>query len=201
MSGEILGISPIQLSGVPATSPDKLAATREAGRMLMDAVRANRRPSQIITRKSIENAIASVAASGGSTNAVLHLLAIAREMNIPLTIDDFDAISKRTPYICSLTPAGKFVASDYQAAGGSRLLAKRLIDAKHADGSALTISGKTLAEEAALAKETAGQQVIGTFEKPIKPNGGLVILKGNLAPEGCVMKIAAAHQDAGRRPV
>jgi dihydroxy-acid dehydratase len=200
MSAEIMGISPIKLSGVPATSADKHAATREAGRMLMDAVRANRRPSQIITRKSLENAIASVAASGGSTNAVLHLLAIAREMNIPLTIDDFDAISKRTPYICSLTPAGKFVASDYQAAGGSRLLAKRLIDAKHADGSALTISGKTLAEEAALAKETPGQQVIGTFEKPIKPNGGLVILKGNLAPEGCVMKIAAADRVEHRGP-
>jgi dihydroxy-acid dehydratase len=200
MSAEILGIAPIQLSGVPATSPDKLAATREAGRMLMDAVRANRRPSQIITRKSLENAIASVAASGGSTNAVLHLLAIAREMNIPLTIDDFDTISKRTPYICSLTPAGKFVASDYQAAGGSRLLAKRLIDAKYADGSALTISGKTLAEEAALAKETPGQQVIGTFDKPIKPNGGLVILKGNLAPEGCVMKVAAADRVEHRGP-
>ena len=200
MSAEILGISPIKLSGVPATAPDKLEATREAGRMLMDAVRANRRPSQIITRKSLENAIASVAASGGSTNAVLHLLAIAREMNIPLTIDDFDAISKRTPYICSLTPAGKFVASDYQAAGGSRLLAKRLIDAKHADGSALTISGKTLAEEAALAKETPGQQVIGTFEKPIKPNGGLVILKGNLAPEGCVMKVVAADRVEHRGP-
>jgi len=200
MSGEILGISPIQLSGVPATSPDKLEATREAGRMLMDAVRANRRPSQIITRKSLENAIASVAASGGSTNAVLHLLAIAREMNIPLTIDDFDEISKHTPYICSLTPAGKFVASDYQAAGGSRLLARRLIDAKYADGSALTISGKTLAEEAALAKETPGQQVIGSFEKPIKPNGGLVILKGNLAPEGCVMKIAAADRVEHRGP-
>jgi len=166
----------------------------------MDAVRANRRPSQIITRKSIENAIASVAASGGSTNAVLHLLAIAREMNIPLSIDDFDIISKRTPYICSLTPAGKYVASDYQAAGGSRLLAKRLIDAGHADGSTLTISGKTLAEEAALAEETPGQQVIGTFEKPIKPNGGLVILKGNLAPEGCVMKIAAANRIEHRGP-
>jgi dihydroxy-acid dehydratase len=200
MSAEILGIAPIKLSGVPATAPDKLAATREAGRMLMDAVRANRRPSQIITRKSLENAIASVAASGGSTNAVLHLIAIAREMNIPLTIDDFDVISKRTPYICSLTPAGKYVASDYQAAGGSRLLAKRLIDAKHADGSALTISGKTLAEEAALAKETPGQQVIGTFEKPIKPNGGLVILKGNLAPEGCVMKVAAADRVEHRGP-
>ena len=200
MSGEILGISPIKLSGVPATSPEKLAACREAGRMLMDAVRANRRPSQIITRKSIENTIASVAASGGSTNAVLHLLAIAREMNIPLTIDDFDIISKRTPYICSLTPAGKYVASDYQAAGGSRLLAKRLIAAGHADGSTLTISGKTLAEEAALAEETPGQQVIGTFEEPIKPNGGQVILKGNLAPEGCVMKIAAANRMDHRGP-
>jgi dihydroxy-acid dehydratase len=200
MSGEILGISPIQLSGVPATAENKYAATREAGRMLMDAVRANRRPSQIVTRTSIENAIASVAASGGSTNAVLHLLAIAREMNIPLTIDDFDLISKRTPYICSLTPAGKFVASDYQEAGGSRLLAQRLIAAGHADGSTLTISGKTLAEEAALAEETPGQQVIGTFEHPIKPNGGLVILKGNLAPEGCVMKIAASDRYEHRGP-
>jgi dihydroxy-acid dehydratase len=200
MSGEILGISPIELSGVPATAPGKLDATRAAGRMLMDAVRANRKPSQIITRKSIENTIASVAASGGSTNAVLHLLAIARELGIELSIDDFDAISKRTPYICSLTPAGKYLAWHYQAAGGSRLLAKRMIDAGHADGSALTISGKTLAEEAALAKETPGQDVIATFEKPIKPNGGLVILKGNLAPEGCVMKIAAAGKYDHRGP-
>ena len=200
MSGEILGISPIYLSGVPATSPEKRAATIEAGRILMDAVRANRRPSQIITRKSIENTIASVAASGGSTNAVLHMLAIAREIGIPLSIDDFDAISKRTPFICDLTPAGKFVASDYQAAGGSRLLAQRLIAAGHADGSTLTISGKTLAEEAALAFETPGQVVIHTFEQPIKPNGGLVILKGNLAPEGCVMKIAAANRLEHRGP-
>jgi dihydroxy-acid dehydratase len=200
MSGEILGISPIELSGVPATSPDKLAATRKAGHILMDAVRANRKPSQIITRKSLENTIASVAASGGSTNAVLHLLAIAREFGIELSIDDFDTISTRTPYICSLTPAGRYVASDYQAAGGSRLLAKRMIDAGFADGSALTISGKTLAEEAVLAKETPGQDVIHTFEKPIKPNGGLVILKGNLAPEGCVMKIAAAGRYEHRGP-
>ena len=200
MSGEILGISPIELSGVPATDPNKLEATRKAGHMLMDAVRANRRPSQIITRKSLENTIASVAASGGSTNAVLHLLAIAKEMEIPLSIDDFDLISERTPYICSLTPAGKYVASDYQAAGGSRLLAKRMIDAGFADGSALTISGKTLAEEAVLAKETPGQDVIHTFEKPLKPNGGLVILKGNLAPEGCVMKIAAANKLNHRGP-
>jgi len=200
MSAEILGISPIQLSGVPATSKDKYAATREAGHILMDAVRANRRPSQIITRKSIDNTIASVAASGGSTNAVLHLLAIARGIGIPLSIDDFDIISTRTPYICSLTPAGKYVASDYQAAGGSRLLAQRLIKAGHADGSTLTISGKTLAEEAASAVETPGQDVIHTFENPIKPNGGLVILKGNLAPEGCVMKIAAANKLGHRGP-
>jgi len=200
MSAEILGIAPIELSGVPATAPNKLEATRAAGRILMDAVRANRKPSQIITRKSLENTIASVAASGGSTNAVLHLLAIARELGVELSIEDFDAISSRTPYICSLTPAGKYVASDYQAAGGSRLLAKRMIDAGHADGSALTVSGKTLAEEAATAKETPGQDVIATFEKPIKPNGGLVILKGNLAPEGCVMKIAAAGKYAHRGP-
>jgi dihydroxy-acid dehydratase len=200
MSGEILGISPIYLSGVPATSKEKHAATREAGRILMDAVRTNRRPSQIITRKSLENTIASVAASGGSTNAVLHLIAIARELGIPLTVDDFDVISKRTPFICDLTPAGKYVASDYQAAGGSRLLAKRLIESGHADGSTLTISGKTLAEEAGLAKETPGQVVIHTFEDPIKPTGGLVILKGNLAPEGCVMKIAAANRLEHRGP-
>jgi dihydroxy-acid dehydratase len=200
MSGEILGISPIYLSGVPAISTDKHAASREAGRILMDAVRANRRPSEIITRRSLENTIASVAASGGSTNAVLHLIAIARELNIPLNVDDFDQISKRTPFICDLTPAGKYVASDYQAAGGSRLLAKRLIEAGHADGSALTISGKTLAEEAALAKETPGQVVIRGFDNPIKPTGGLVILKGNLAPEGCVMKVAAANRVEHRGP-
>ena len=200
MSGEILGISPIELSGVPATSPEKLEATRKAGHILMDAVRANRKPSQIITRKALENTIASVAASGGSTNAVLHLLAIAKEMGIPLSIDDFDKISTRTPYICDLTPAGKYMAWHYQAAGGSRLLVQRMIAAGHADGSALTISGKTLAEEGALAKETPGQVVIHTFEKPIKPNGGLVILKGNLAPEGCVMKIAAAGKYQHRGP-
>jgi dihydroxy-acid dehydratase len=200
MSGEMLGISPMQLSGVPATDRDKYAASREAGRMIMEAVRANRRPSQIITRKALENTVASVAASGGSTNAVLHLIAIARELGIPLSVDDFDAISKRTPFICDLVPAGKYMASHFQAAGGSRLLAKRLIDAGFADGSTLTISGKTLAEEAALAQETPGQVVIKTFENPIKPTGGLVILKGNLAPEGCVMKIAAADRVEHRGP-
>ncbi len=200
MSAEILGISPIELSGVPATDAGKLESARKAGHMLMEAVRANRRPSQIITRKALENTIASVAASGGSTNAVLHLLAIAKEMGIALSIDDFDEISKRTPFICDLTPSGKYMAWHYQAAGGSRLLAKRMIDGGYADGATLTISGKTLAEEAALAKETPGQDVIYTFEQPLKPNGGLVILKGNLAPEGCVMKIAAAGRYEHRGP-
>jgi dihydroxy-acid dehydratase len=200
MAAEILGISPIQLSGVPATSPAKYEASRKAGHILMDAVRANRRPSDIITRASIENAIASVAASGGSTNAVLHFLAIAREMGIDLTIDDFDKISDRTPFICDLSPAGKYVASDYQAAGGSRLLAQRMLQAGLIDGSALTVSGKTLGEEAAEAQETPGQLVIKTFEAPIKPHGGLVILKGNLAPEGSVMKIAAADRVEHRGP-
>jgi len=194
MAAEILGISPIQLSGVPALSAQKHDASRLAGHMLMKAVRDNRRPSDIITRASIENAIASVAASGGSTNAVLHFLAIAREMGISLTIDDFDRISDKTPFICDLSPAGKYVASDYQAAGGSRLLALRMLDAGLIDGDALTISGKTIGEEAAEAVETPGQVVIKTFEAPIKEHGGLVILKGNLSPEGSVMKIAAADR-------
>lgn len=200
MSGEMLGISPMHLSGVPATAKDKLEATREAGRMIMDAVRANRRPSQIITRKALENTIASVAASGGSTNAVLHLLAIAKEVGVDLSIDEFDAISRKTPFICDLVPAGKYMATHFQEAGGSRLLAKRLIEAGHADGSTLTISGRTLAEEAALAVETPGQVIIHTFDKPIKPTGGLVILKGNLAAEGSVMKIAAADRTDHRGP-
>jgi len=200
MAAEILGISPIQLSGVPATSPHKFEASRQAGHILMKAVRDNRRPSDIITRASIENAIASVAASGGSTNAVLHFLAIAREMGIDLSIDDFDKISDRTPFICDLSPAGKYVASDYQAAGGSRLLALRMLDAGLLNGDALTVSGKTIGEEAQEAVETPDQPVIKTFESPIKPHGGLVILKGNLAPEGSVMKIAAADRVEHRGP-
>jgi dihydroxy-acid dehydratase len=200
MAAEILGISPIQLSGVPALNKDKHEASRQAGHILMKAVRDNRRPSDIITRASIENAIAAVAASGGSTNAVLHFLAIAREMGIDLNIDDFDKISDRTPFICDLSPAGKYVASDYQAAGGSRLLALRMLDAGLLNGDALTISGKTIGEEAQEAVETPDQKVIGSFEHPIKPHGGLVILKGNLCPEGSVMKIAAADRVEHRGP-
>ena len=190
MAAEFLGISPMMLTGVPALSPDKHEASRQAGRHVLSLARHDVRPSHIITRASIENAIASVAASGGSTNAVLHLLAIANEAGIPLTIEDFDTISNRTPLLCDLKPGGNYVARDYQDAGGSRLLAKLLLEANLLDGSILTVSGKTLAEESLLAEETTGQHVIHHPANALKPTGGLVILKGNLAPEGCVIKVA-----------
>ncbi len=189
MAGEFLGISPMDITGVLAMSPQKASASREAGRMVMDLVRKNIKPSQILTRQSIENAITAVCASGGSTNAVLHLIAIAHELNIPLTMDDFDQISERTPFICDLSPGGKYVAKDYQDAGGSRVLAERLIERGQLHES-ITVSGKTLHEEAKAAHETPGQPVIRTWDNPLKPTGGLVILKGNLAPEGCVVKVA-----------
>jgi dihydroxy-acid dehydratase len=200
MACEFLGISPMSLSGVPAFLPEKLAASREAGRMVMELAKSDLRPSKIITPRAIENAIASVAASGGSTNAVLHFLAIANEMGIPLSIDDFDRISSKTPLLCDLKPGGKYVAADYHAAGGSRLLAKLLLQAGLIDGSCWNVSGKTLAEEAAQAKETTGQDVIHPLEKAIKPTGGLVILKGNLAPEGCVIKVAGHKRLEHRGP-
>jgi dihydroxy-acid dehydratase len=190
MAGEFLGISPIQLTGVPAMSAEKHAASREAGKIVMDLARAGLKPSQIITRQSLEDAIAAVCASGGSTNAVLHLIAIAKELDIPLTVDDFDTISEKTPFICDLQPGGKYVARDYQDAGGSRLLAQRLIEKGLLHGNTPTVTGKTLREEAATAQETKGQQIILPWSAPLKQTGGLVILKGNLAPEGCVVKVA-----------
>jgi dihydroxy-acid dehydratase len=189
MAGEFLGISPMMLTGVPAMSADKHEASRAAGRMVMDLARKGTKPSQILTRESIENAIAAVCASGGSTNAVLHMIAIAAELNIPLNMEDFDIISERTPFICDLSPGGKYVAKDYQDAGGSRVLAQRLKE-RGALHDTPTVSGKTIYEEAAEAKETKGQQVILPWSAPLKPTGGLVILKGNLAPEGCVIKVA-----------
>jgi dihydroxy-acid dehydratase len=189
MAGEFLGISPIQLTGVPAMSPEKHEASKQAGRLVMDLARSGLTPRQIMTRQSIDNAIAAVCASGGSTNAVLHLIAIASELDIPLTVDDFDAISERTPFICDLQPGGKFVASDYQHAGGSRVLAARLLQRGQLHNTP-TVSGKTIHEEAKLAVETPGQPVIREWSSPLKPTGGLVILKGNLAPEGCVVKVA-----------
>jgi dihydroxy-acid dehydratase len=190
MAGEFLGISPIQLTGVPAMSAEKHHASREAGKLVMDLARSGLKPSQIITRASLEDAISAVCASGGSTNAVLHLIAIAKELDIPLTVDDFDDLSEKTPFICDLQPGGKYVARDYQEAGGSRVLAKRLLDKQLLHGNTPTVTGKTLREEAAAASETKGQQIIREWSAPLKPTGGLVILKGNLAPEGCVVKVA-----------
>ncbi len=190
MAGEFMGISPIQLTGVPAMSPEKHAASREAGKLVMDLARAGVKPSQIITRESLEDAIAAVCASGGSTNAVMHLIAIAHELEIPLNVEDFDIISEKTPFICDLQPGGKMVAKDYQDAGGSRVLAARLVEKNLLNGNTPTVTGKTLREEAALAVETPGQPVIRPWSDPLKSTGGLVILKGNLAPEGCVVKVA-----------
>src|SRR5271170_6144597 len=190
MAGEFLGISPMHLTGVPAMSPEKHEASRQAGRLVMDLARAGLTPRKIINRQAIDNAIAAVAASGGSTNAVLHLIAIARELDIPLTMEVFDRISERTPFICDLSPGGKYAAKDYQDAGGSRVLAKRLIEKGLLKGDSITVSGKTLAEEAALGVETPGQPVIHTWDNALKPTGGLVIMRGNLAPDGAVIKVA-----------
>jgi dihydroxy-acid dehydratase len=189
MAGEFLGISPFNLTGVPAMSKEKASASREAGRMVMDLVRNGVKPSSILTREALENAVAAVCASGGSTNAVLHLIAIARELGIPLDVKDFDEISERTPFICDLSPGGKYVAKDYQDAGGSRLLARRLLERGQLHDGA-TVSGKTIFEEAGEAVETPGQPVIREWTNPLKATGGLVIMHGNLSPEGSVIKVA-----------
>ncbi|MBX9657106.1 MAG: dihydroxy-acid dehydratase [Nitrospiraceae bacterium] len=187
---EFLGISAMGRNGVPAMDQHKDDVAFEAGKMVMDLLKKDLRPKQIITRKSLENAIAAVATTGGSTNAVLHLLAVAREMGVKLTIDDFDKLNRKVPLLADLKPGGRFTASDLFAAGGTTLVAKRLLDAGILHPNQPTVSGRTIGEEAADAKETAGQQVLRPLSNPIKPTGGLVILKGNLAPEGCVVKVA-----------
>ena len=197
---EFLGISPMGSNGIPATVSEKDEAAFNAGKLVMDLLRQDLRPSKIITRKSIENAIASVAATGGSTNAVLHLLAIAREAGVELTIDDFDRISERTPLIADLKPGGRFVATDLYKAGGIQLVAKRLLDAGLIDGGTITVTGKSLSDSAQIAKETAGQEVVRPMSRPLKATGGLVILKGNLAPEGCVVKVAGYERVIHRGP-
>jgi dihydroxy-acid dehydratase len=187
---EFLGMSPMGRNGVPAMDQKKDDVAFECGQMVMELLKQDLRPRQIITRKSLENAIAAVATTGGSTNAVLHLLAIAREAGIKLTIDDFDKINRKVPLLADLKPGGRFVAADLYAAGGTTLVAKRLLDAGILHPSQPTVTGRTIGEEANEAKETAGQQVLRPLSNPIKPTGGLVILKGNLAPEGCVVKVA-----------
>jgi dihydroxy-acid dehydratase len=190
MVSEFLGLAPMGLSSIPATNSGKAAAGKRAGEMVLELLREEVTPSKIITKTSIENAITGVAATGGSTNAVLHLLAIANEAQLALNIDDFDRISGRTPILADLKPGGRFVATELFAAGGTALVAKRLVEAGLLRGEALTVSGRTLGEEAADAKETPGQEVVRKLNNPLKPTGGLVILKGNLAPEGCVIKVA-----------
>ena len=197
---EFLGIAPMGLSSVPATNPAKATAGYRAGEMVVDLLRRDVTASKIITKPAIENAIAGVAATGGSTNAVLHLLAIANEAGIPLSINDFDRISSRVPILADLKPGGRFVATDLYAAGGTSLVAKRLLEAGLLRGDSITVSGRTLAEEAAAAQEAPGQEVVRTLDAPLKPTGGLVILKGNLAPEGCVVKVAGHNLQNFRGP-
>ena len=197
---EIIGISPMGSASIPAVDPRKDDAGYQAGLVLMEALKANRRPRDIMNRKAFENAIASVAATGGSTNAVLHLLALAKDCEVDLTIDDFDAISERTPLLVDLKPGGKYVAADVDKAGGIQLIAQRLVEGGYADGTQATVTGKSLADASATAAETPGQDVIRAVGDPIKPTGGLVILKGNLAPEGGVVKVAGSDHLTHRGP-
>ena len=197
---EFLGLAPMGISSVPATNEGKARAGELAGELTLGLLRKNLTPSKIITRSAIENAIAGVAATGGSTNAVLHLLAIAREAGISLSIDDFDRISAKTPILADLKPGGRFVATDLYAAGGTPLIARRMLEAGLLHGDCITVTGRSLAEEAAGAKETSGQEVVRTKNNPLKSTGGLVILKGNLAPEGCVVKVAGHDTQNFRGP-
>jgi dihydroxy-acid dehydratase len=197
---EIIGLSPMGFNSVPAMEPRKDEVAYRCGDVVMNLLRNGIFPRRILTRAAFENAIASVAATGGSTNAVLHLLAIAREAEVDLEIDDFQTVSERTPLLADLKPSGKYVAADMDKAGGIPVIAKRLLDAKCADGSTLTVTGRTFAEEANDAKETPGQPVIAPLDRPLKKTGGLVILKGNLAPEGCVAKISGHERLEHRGP-
>jgi dihydroxy-acid dehydratase len=197
---EMIGLSPMNTASVPQVDPRKENVAFRCGQVIMDAVKANILPRSVVTRKAFENAIASVAATGGSTNAVLHLLALAHEAGVELSIDDFQTISARTPLLVDLKPAGRFVAVDVDNAGGWPVVAKRLTDGGYVHGDALTVTGRTFAEEANDAKETPGQEVIRPLSKPIKSTGGLVILKGSLAPDGGVIKVTGIDRKSQRGP-
>jgi dihydroxy-acid dehydratase len=200
MAFEVLGISPSGFSMVPAEAATKAEVARDAGALVMEVLKQGLRPSQIITRESLENAIAAIACSGGSTNGVLHLLAIAKEMGIELSIDDFDEISERTPLLCDLKPGGQYVAPDLYEAGGVPLVMARLQEAGLLHEGALTVTGKTIGEVAANAQESEGQKVVRPLSDPIKATGGLAILHGNLAPDGCVVKLAGYERRSQSGP-
>jgi dihydroxy-acid dehydratase len=187
---EFLGISPAGLNDIPATDPAKRDAAYEAGKIAMRLVRDDVRPSHVMTRDALENAVAAVAATGGSTNGVLHLLALAHELDIDLTIDEFDAIAARTPVVADIKPGGRFVATDLHAAGGVALVARELLKAGLVHGDAPNVDGRSLADIATAVVETPGQEVVVSIETPLKPTGGLAILRGNLAPDGSVVKLA-----------
>jgi dihydroxy-acid dehydratase len=197
---EMIGLSPMGFNSVPAMDAQKDQISFDCGKVVLNALGKSLKPRDILTRAAFENAIASVAATGGSTNAVLHLLAIAREADVNLEIDDFQTVSERTPLLADLKPSGRFVASDMHRAGGIRLLAKRLMDGKYLHPAAMTVTGRAIFEEAASAMETPGQEVIVPLNRPLKATGGLVILKGNLAPEGCVAKISGHERLEHRGP-
>ena len=197
---EFMGLSPIGSASPGASDPRKERKGYEAGVLVMDLLRRGVRPRDLLTREAFENAIAAAAGTGGSTNSVLHLLALAREAGVPLEIDDFDAISRRTPIIADLRPGGRYVALDVDRAGGIQLIAKNMVAANLVHAGTQTVSGRTLGEEVADAVETPGQVVITTADKPFKPTGGIVVLRGNLAPEGAVVKMAGHERRYHRGP-
>ena len=197
---EVIGLSPVGFNSIPQMDPAKHAAAERVGALALDVLDADRRPSSILTRRAFDNAIAAVAASGGSTNAVLHLLALSREVGVELDIDDIDRISRRTPLLCDLKPGGRFAAVELHKAGGIAVLTQRLIEGGFIDGDALTVTGRTLGEECASVRETAGQEVVMPLSQPLRGEGGLVILRGNLAPEGSVTKITQHTPTSHRGP-
>ena len=200
MVSEFLGLSPVDLNGIPATDPGKGPAAEEAGKMIMTLVREGVMPRDLVDRRAIDNAVASVAATGGSTNAVMHILAIAREFDVPFTIDEFDTIAERTPIVADIKPGGRYVAVDLYNAGGPGLVMRELLKQGKIDGTARTVDGRTLAQIAADVKEAPGQDVVVPIETPLKATGGLAILRGNLSPEGSVVKLAGHERLLHRGP-